>query len=242
MRGSSVSVVVPLYREGRAGADAGRRLLAEPGWREVILAAAGDDAATLDPLRELEREAAGDPAIGRRLRLVFCPARGRARQMNAGAARAGGEVLLFLHADTVLPAGAPVRILKALAGGARWGRFDVRLDGEGILFRVIEVMMNLRSRITGIATGDQGIFLERALFDSLGGYADIDLMEDIELSRRLKRAVGPPAAVSQPVVTSARRWRQGGVLRTILLMWRLRLLYWLGTDPAELARQYRDAR
>ena len=157
--------------------------------------------------------------------------------MNAGAAAARGDVLLFLHADTRLPENADHLVLDGLArSGRAWGRFDVRFDGGGLL-RVVAAMMNLRSRLTGIATGDQALFVTRAAFDSAGGFPPIALMEDVALSVRLKR-IGRPCALRARVTTSARRWRQHGTLRTVLLMWRLRLRFFLGADPAKLARAY----
>ena len=164
--------------------------------------------------------------------------RGRARQMNAGAARARGSVLLFLHADTLLPEGADVRVQRALAGGRRWGRFDVRIAGRSPWFGVIAALMNLRSRLSGIATGDQAIFVERALFEQLGGYAELPLMEDVELCRRL-RVTGLPACLRERVLTSGRRWESRGIWRTVFLMWRLRWRYWRGEAPETLARAYR---
>jgi len=163
--------------------------------------------------------------------------RGRARQMNAGAARADGEVLLFLHADTQLPEQADAAVLRAVANGADWGRFDVRIDGRSPLLRLVASLMNLRSRLTGIATGDQAIFVRRELFQSLGGYPDQPLMEDIELSRRL-RATSRLACLRARVRTSGRRWDNRGVWRTIVLMWRLRWSYWRGVPPEVLAREY----
>jgi rSAM/selenodomain-associated transferase 2 len=164
--------------------------------------------------------------------------RGRARQMNAGARAAQGEVLLFLHADTSLPAGAGAAVLGALGDPAVvGGRFDVRLDSRRPLLRLVAWLMNRRSRLTGISTGDQGIFVRRAAFDALGGYPDIPLMEDVELTRRLKRC-GRLAALGLRVTTSARKWEQEGVVRTIALMWTLRLLYALGVSPARLHRRY----
>jgi len=131
-------------------------------------------------------------------------------------------------------------LLAALAVQPRqWGRFDVRLSGEARMLRLVERLMNERSRLTGIATGDQGIFIHRDAFERIGRYADIPLMEDIEISRRLKRAAGRPLCLNHKLVTSSRRWETHGILRTILLMWRLRLAYALGEDPAVLARQYR---
>ena len=168
---------------------------------------------------------------------VLDSVRGRAAQMNAGAAASRGEVLLFLHADTGLPPGAAGLIRAALAAGAAWGRFDVRIDGPQPLLRVVERMMNWRSRLTGIATGDQAIFVRREVFERLGGFPDLPLMEDIALAKRLKW-VGRPACLRQPVRTSARRWQKHGVVRTILLMWRLRASYFFGADPRRLAVRY----
>jgi rSAM/selenodomain-associated transferase 2 len=178
----------------------------------------------------------GTPALAEPFadRVLNAP-RGRARQMNAGAAVAGGEALLFLHADTRLPAEADRLIERALAYRS-WGRFDVQIEG-GVVLALVAFLMNWRSRLTGIATGDQAIFVRRAAFDSIGGFADLPLMEDIEISTRLKR-LSPPACIRERAVTSARRWERHGVLRTILLMWRLRLAYFLGARPDELARRY----
>ena len=162
---------------------------------------------------------------------------GRAAQMNAGAALASGDALLLLHADTRLPAQAESLIRRALRQH-RWGRFDVHIQGRSRLLPLVAAMMNLRSRLTGIATGDQAIFVDRAAFETLGGVPDQPLMEDIELSRRLK-TLGPPACLSERVVTSGRRWDSRGCLRTMLTMWRLRFDYWRGRSPKELALRYR---
>ncbi|TXL68296.1 TIGR04283 family arsenosugar biosynthesis glycosyltransferase [Zeimonas arvi] len=164
--------------------------------------------------------------------------RGRARQMNAGAAAARGEVLLFLHADTILPAEADRHVLRAVAGGRDWGRFDVRIAGRHPMLRVVARLMNLRSRLTGIATGDQGMFVRRELFQRIGGFPDQPLMEDIELSRRLRR-VCAPACLPARAITSGRRWESRGVWRTIFLMWRLRWRYWRGESAHRLAAAYR---
>ena len=169
--------------------------------------------------------------------LVLLAPRGRAAQMNAGAAACPADVLLFLHADTALPQNADALARRAALGPFAWGRFDVRIDSARPLFRMIEASMNRRSRWTGIATGGQAMFVRHVLFRSVGGFPDIPLMEDIALSRLLKRH-GPPACLSDRVVTSARRWEQRGTWRTILLMWRLRAAYFLGADPARLALQY----
>ncbi|MBK5257075.1 MAG: TIGR04283 family arsenosugar biosynthesis glycosyltransferase [Vicinamibacteria bacterium] len=165
--------------------------------------------------------------------------RGRARQMNAGAKRATGDALLFLHADTRLPDDAVTLVANALENGRHaWGRFDVRIDGAGAMLRLVAWMMNGRSRLTSIATGDQAIFVTRAAFDEVRGFPDQPLMEDVELSKRLRR-VSPPACITERVSTSARRWEARGVWRTILLMWRLRFDYWRGVPPSVLAEAYR---
>ena len=170
---------------------------------------------------------------------IISTQRGRALQMNAGAQLATGGVLLFLHADTRLPANADVLIAEALASGAQvWGRFDVRIDGQPRLLRIVAWMMNVRSRWSGIATGDQAIFMTRAAFDTAGGFPVQPLMEDIEMSRRLLR-LSPPACLRARVLTSGRRWERSGIWRTILLMWRLRFAYWRGVAPERLAALYR---
>jgi rSAM/selenodomain-associated transferase 2 len=169
-------------------------------------------------------------------RVLVAP-RGRARQMNAGARGATGDALLFLHADVRLPRDADGMVLDALAARP-WGRFDVRLDSPRALLALVGALMNLRSRVTGIATGDQAIFVRREVFERQGGYAEIPLMEDVELSARLRR-LGRPVCLRARVLVSARRWQARGTLRTIVLMWRLRLAYFLGADPARLAERYR---
>ncbi|MCB1645194.1 MAG: TIGR04283 family arsenosugar biosynthesis glycosyltransferase [Pseudomonadales bacterium] len=162
---------------------------------------------------------------------------GRAGQMNLGAAQATGDVLVFLHADTKLPADFLVQISHGIAAGALWGRFDVRLSGTHPMFRVIAGMMNLRSRLTGICTGDQCLFVRRDVFNQVGGYPQIPLMEDIELSSRLRK-LQRPCCIRSALVTSSRRWEAQGILRTILLMWKLRLKYFLGVPASKLVREY----
>jgi rSAM/selenodomain-associated transferase 2 len=170
---------------------------------------------------------------------IIAARRGRAAQMNAGARSAGHyEVLVFLHADVRLPADWREAIEAAVEDGAVWGRFDVALDSPRPLLAVVGTMMNWRSRLTGIATGDQTIFIRRASFDALGGFSDLPLMEDVELCTRLRRARLPAAMLRQKVVVSARRWEQNGPLRTILLMWSLRALFWLGVPAHRLHRLY----
>lgn len=169
---------------------------------------------------------------------VLRSSRGRALQMNAGAAAARGEILCFLHADTRLPENADGLIIDGLARSRRsWGRFDVRIEGRHPMLKVIARMMNWRSRLTGIATGDQAIFITRSLFEAAGHFPEIPLMEDIALSRQLK-IYGRPLCIAHRLTTSGRRWEQQGLWRTMLLMWRLRLAYRLGADPRELASRY----
>jgi len=181
----------------------------------------------------------GTPEIARpRADRVVAAPHGRRSQMNAGAAAAQGDVLLFLHADTKLPPDADQLVLAGLMrSGRAWGRFDVAIDGQTPLLRVVAKLMNLRSRLTGIATGDQAMFTTRAAFAEVGGFPDVPLMEDIVLSARLKR-LSRPLCLGERVTTSARRWQVHGVLRTIVTMWGLRLAFFLGAEPAVLARRY----
>jgi rSAM/selenodomain-associated transferase 2 len=170
---------------------------------------------------------------------VLVGPRGRAKQMNHGASVAIGDVLLFLHADTSLPPDARAALEATLADAqVSWGRFDVQIDGASPLLKLVASLMNARSRWSGIATGDQAIFVRRDVFERAGGFPDQPLMEDIELSKRLRK-LSPPACLRQRVTTSGRRWEQHGVLRTIVLMWLLRALYWIGLPAERLARLYR---
>jgi rSAM/selenodomain-associated transferase 2 len=223
---SKLSIIVPVLNEGdgiAAALDALAHLRALG--TEVIVVDGGSRDATIER------------AQLRADRVVLAP-RGRALQMNAGAARASGDVLLFLHVDTRLPAEANRVVLDGLAGSARdWGRFDVKIDGRSRLLPVVAWLMGLRSRLTGIATGDQAIFVRREAFQAVGGFPAIALMEDIAICKRLKRR-GRPLCLRACVTTSGRRWEKNGVLGTILLMWRLRFAYFLGADPKQLARQY----
>lgn len=170
--------------------------------------------------------------------LVLSAPRGRASQMNAGAAAATGDVLMFLHCDCVLPDDADRLVRDGLKQtGVAWGRFDIRIDGRHPLLHIVAAMMNARSRLTGIATGDHAIFVRRDAFEKAGHFPDIPLMEDIAFSKALKR-MSSPLCLRARVTTSGRRWEQDGVLRTIILMWRLRLAYFLGANPATLAKRY----
>lgn len=167
------------------------------------------------------------------------PQKGRAAQMNAGAQCAAGEVVLFLHADTLMPIEALDSVLQGFSDPQKqWGRFDVRLSGSKTVFRVIEALMNWRSRMTGIATGDQGLFVRKNVFNKLGGFPDMPLMEDVALSARLKR-ISKPFCSPVKLATSSRRWERNGIWRTIFLMWYLRLSFFLGANPEQLARRYK---
>ncbi|MBS1217397.1 MAG: glycosyl transferase [Proteobacteria bacterium] len=222
----SLSVIIPALNEAEHIATTLDSL--QPLRRrgaEIIVVDGGSDDGTV----ELARGGAD--------RVLTAP-RGRARQMNAGAAAASGEILCFLHADSRLPEGADGLMIDGLARSRRsWGRFDVHIAGRHPLLRVIARMMNWRSRLTGIATGDQGLFVTRSLFEAAGHFPEIALMEDIAFSRQLK-IYGAPLCIAHRLTTSGRRWEKHGVWRTMLLMWRLRLAYWLGADPDRLARQY----
>ena len=223
---SKLSIIIPVLNEGddiAAALDALAHL--RTAGTEVIVVDGGS------------RDATVERAQLRADRVVLAT-RGRALQMNAGAERASGDVLLFLHADTRLPAEADRVVLNGLDQSRRvWGRFDVKIDGRSRLLPVVAWLMRLRSRLTGIATGDQAIFLRRDAFQAVGGFPALALMEDIAICKRLKR-LGRPLCLRACVTTSGRRWEKNGVLSTILLMWRLRFAYFLGADPKQLARQY----
>lgn len=220
-----LSIVVPVLDEAATLGEVLPRLTPyRLRGAEVIVADGGSRDGTADLARPLAD------------RVVLAP-RGRGSQMNAGAAVSRAPVLLFLHADTVLPAHADELILGALATGRVWGRFDVTIAGGHAMLPVIAAAMNVRSRLTGIATGDQALFMTREAFDACGGFPDIPLMEDIAMSRALKR-LSRPVCLRARATTSGRRWETYGVVRTTLHMWRLRLRFFLGADPADLARAY----
>ncbi len=221
-----ISVVIPVLNEAdRIAATLAALAPLRDRGHEVIVV----DGGSSDGTATLARRAAD--------RVASAP-RGRSSQMNAGAALAQGEVLVFVHADTRLPEDADARVLQGLAASDRaWGRFDVRIEGASVFLPVIAFFMNLRSRATGIATGDQAIFIRRETFERAGRFPPLELMEDIALSRSLKR-VSPPLCLADKAVTSGRRWERRGVLRTVLLMGWLRLAFFFGAAPAKLARLY----
>jgi rSAM/selenodomain-associated transferase 2 len=224
-----ISVIVPALNEApvmRAALDGLAPLRARG--HEVILV----DGGSTDGTPEI--------AAGRADHVIGAP-RGRASQMNAGARIATGDVLVFVHADTRLPIDADLAIVRELErSGGRWGRFDVSIDSSAPLLGLVARAMNARSRLSGIATGDQAIFVRRAEFTAVGGFPALTLMEDVAMSRLLKRR-SPPLCLRERAITSGRRWEANGVLRTIALMWWLRLRYFLGASPDRLARSY-DAR
>ncbi|HYS75660.1 MAG TPA: TIGR04283 family arsenosugar biosynthesis glycosyltransferase [Burkholderiales bacterium] len=221
-----ISVVIPVLNEAdRIAATLAALAPLRDRGHEVIVV----DGGSSDGTATLARRAADR---------VASASRGRSSQMNAGAALAQGEVLVFVHADTRLPEDADARVLQGLAASDRaWGRFDVRIEGASVFLPVIAFFMNLRSRATGIATGDQAIFIRRETFERAGRFPPLELMEDIALSRSLKR-VSPPLCLADKAVTSGRRWERRGVLRTVLLMGWLRLAFFFGAAPAKLARLY----
>ena len=223
-----LSIIVPALNEAGCIRELLRQLQAlRAQGHEVIVVDGGSCDATV---------ALAQPLVDQ---LLPAPA-GRALQMNIGAQAARGRVLWFVHADTRVPDKAAPVIIESVAHAAGWGRFDVRLSGDRLLLRLVERMMNWRSRFTGIATGDQGIFVTRELFERVGGFTAMPLMEDIDLSRRLKREQRP-LCLRDTLTSSSRRWEQKGIVRTIALMWVLRLAYFLGVPPARLAMHYDQA-
>jgi rSAM/selenodomain-associated transferase 2 len=226
MLGFKISIIIPTLNEQGCIAQTLKPLQQFRDYgHEIILSDGGSRDHTVSIAKPMIDHLANSPA-------------GRAIQMNRGADMATGDILWFLHADTTVPPGANIAIIDCFTDKPNvWGRFDVRLSGSHPAFRVIEFMINLRSRISGMATGDQGIFMLRYAFDQVGGFSEIPLMEDIAMSQRLKR-LKPPVCISQKLITSSRRWEQNGIIKTVLLMWWLRLAYFFGVKPKHLANRY----
>jgi len=220
-----VSIIIPVLNEAEHIADTLKSLDAyRRQGHEVIVIDGGSNDDTVSITQQYADKVLHSDA-------------GRAIQMNSGIDEAMGDALLFLHADTRLPGDAVSKVINAIEDGYFWGRFNVRLSGKHFVFRIIERMMNMRSCITGVATGDQAIFVSLESIEIVGTYPQLPLMEDVVFSKRLRK-LGWPACIKQQVVTSSRRWEDKGILRTMLLMWRLRLLFFLGVSADKLARQY----
>jgi rSAM/selenodomain-associated transferase 2 len=228
-----ISIVIPAYNEGEAIIDSLRALFETHDVEQCVVIDASDAEVFKSIQAKVHSTLPG-------LKLIYTEAaeKGRSAQMNQGAFISSGSVLLFLHADTLLPEGALTQIQSGIEDGWHWGRFDVCFDNSGWIYKIISSMMNWRSRISGIATGDQVIFMTRAAFDLVGNFDNQELMEDVAMSKKLK-TFGRPLCLESKVQTAARRWERKGVFRTIILMWWLRLAYWLGVPPKRLAERYR---
>lgn len=230
----TVAVILPVLNEAAHLDETLSALLELQHFDEIIVVDGGSTDTSVEIVCKFM---SSDEPDAHPVPILIQSPRGRSVQMHAGAQAAQADVLLFLHADSTLPPGAADDIRDAIGQGGTWGRFDVRLSGRHFLFRVIERLMNWRSRLTGIATGDQAIFVRHDVYRTLAGYAPMALMEDIEFSTRLKW-IGRPVCLPGPVLVSSRRWEKHGIIRTIFMMWSLRFLYWLGVSPARLARWY----
>jgi len=222
---TKISIIIPALNESAVIVDS---LLALQSLRQQGVELIVVDGGSLDNTQQLAK-----PLVD----MLFISEPGRAKQMNKGAMQAQGRLLLFLHADCRLPEDAYQLLIELTERNNVWGRFDVRLDGQQVAFRVIETLMNWRSRISGIMTGDQVIFVSSQLFKKVGAYPEIQLMEDIALSKKLNKEQTAVCFKSR-VLSSSRRWQQNGVMRTVLLMWRLRLAYFFHCDPRLLAKKY----
>ncbi|WP_435978873.1 TIGR04283 family arsenosugar biosynthesis glycosyltransferase [Psychrobacter sp. DM4] len=233
----TVSIIIPILNE----ADNLPHLFAHinglnPAPKEVIMVDGSSNDNSLALAKQMIKSLTIDSQSATDWQVVESKA-GRATQMNEGAALATGDVLLFLHADTILPTASILDIARVMYQGAKWGRFDVRLDSPDWTLKLVGQMINLRSRLSSIATGDQAIFIKRKVFEEINGYPNQALMEDIEVSKRLK-SIGKPACLKSKVTTSARRWRQHGTWRTIALMWQLRFDYWRGVSADNIKKRY----
>ena len=225
----TLSVIVPMLNEAATIAIALRAIRRGAADAEIVVVDGGSTDASV---------AAAQPLCDR----VLVASRGRAQQMNAGARASRGDVLAFVHADTLVPSTFAADIATALSDPAVvGGRFDVKLDSDALPYRLIGAMISIRSRISRTGTGDQAIFVRREVFDRLGAFPELELCEDLDFSRHLKRA-GRVACLRSRVTTSARRWSRGGILRTVVRMWLIRAMYLMGVPPARLKRMYADTR
>ncbi len=235
-----ISIVAPLYNEGQNVAGLVTHLQDLRGLHEAILVDASDQVESREILKSIARQHQPEPEKPL-IRVISTDQPGRSRQMNLGAMAATGDILLFLHCDTRLPDNAIAMVERAVSGQRQWGRFDVVLESKGWIYRLIENMIWIRSRIRPLATGDQGIFVTASLFHRVNGFPPICLMEDVAMSKLLKPH-SSPLLISPPAITSARRWQNRGAIRTILLMWKLRFLFWVGMDPQRLGEMYGNER
>ena len=229
---NQVSAILPVRNETPDTLKNLQSLINLSGILEVILIDASDDRRTVDAL---EKFAESSPLVY----LIHSEESGRAFQMNLGVQRARGTLLWFLHADTTVPRNSVKLMTNSLSKDHRWGRFDVQFDSSEPIMKIIAFFMNLRSALSGICTGDQAIFVEYDSFQRVQGYPNIAIMEDIEISKQLKK-ISPPARLKIPVSTSARRWESDGYFRTIIKMWLMRFLYWAGVSPDKLAKIYKQ--
>lgn len=232
-----ISIIAPLYNEGRNAESLIAHLQTLRGLHEVILVDASDQTESLEIIGQITQFEPGNPLI----KIISTDQPGRSTQMNLGAISAKGNILLFLHCDTRLPENAVELVEQTINNECQWGRFDVVLESKGLIYRLIENMISIRSRVRPLATGDQGIFVTASLFNRVNGFPQIPLMEDIAISRILKQHSNP-LLVNSPVITSARRWQNKGAIRTVLLMWKLRFLFWTGVDPHRLNEMYGNER
>ena len=231
---ASLSIIVPVLNEALRANDLVAQL-AEQEAEQIIIVDGGSADGTVEKLTTAIKQAKHP----NRFQLVQT-VMGRALQMNYGADLSGSELICFLHADTVLPEKAG-RVIRAALLNADWGRFNIRLDSSNWILKIVATMINLRSKLSGIATGDQAIFIRRSVFEQIGTYPDIPLMEDVALCRALKARGNKPACLKTTATTSARRWLEHGIVKTILTMWYLRFAYWKGVDPKDLAAKYKQA-
>ncbi len=239
-----ISIIAPLYNEGQNVEGLVSHLQDLRGLHEAILVDASDQTESREILKSILEsiDRRRQPEPGKPLiRVISTDQPERSRQMNRGAVAATGDILLFLHCDTRLPADAIAMVEREVSGQRQWGRFDVALESRGWIYRLIENMIRLRSRIRSLATGDQGIFVTASLFNRVNGFPPICLMEDVAMSKLLKQH-SSPLLINPPVITSARRWQNRGAIRTILLMWKLRFLFWVGIDPQRLGEMYGNER